>query len=242
MGDDRFGPTQAVLLAVLLPVGALFVGSLVARQAASSAGVGVGSFAGTVLTTIGYQGVGIGVVAFFYYRWRGDPIDHLGLAIPGRRELAWAGGGLAVLVGVWIGTNAFTQYFGVPVAEHQLGALSQPNQILTFVVLSFLIVAPGEELLYRGLVQGTLREAFGAWPSIAGASALFALNHVTALVATGANAGTATAVTIGLVLVLSLVLGYLYERTETLVVPVLIHAGFNGLQFGLRYVEVTGAL
>jgi membrane protease YdiL (CAAX protease family) len=242
MREGRIDPKRAVLLAVVLPVIALLVGSIVARQAAASAGVSVDSFAGMVLATVGYQGMGIGVVAFFYYRWRGNPIEHLGLAVPGRRELGWAGGGLAVLVGVWLGTNALTQHFGVPVAEHQLGALSEPSQILVFIALSFLIVAPGEELLYRGLVQGTLREAYGAWPSIAAASALFALNHVGALVTTDASAGTATAVTIGLVLVLSILLGYLYERTETLVVPILVHAGFNGLQFGLRYVEVTGTL
>jgi membrane protease YdiL (CAAX protease family) len=242
MRGDRLDPARAALLAVLLPVAALVVGNTVALQAAASVGVDIDSFAGMLVATVGYQGVGIGVVAFFYYRWRGDPIEHLGLTVPDRRQLAWVAGGLTVLVAVWFGTNAVTQYFGIPVAEHQLGALSQPYQLLVFVVLSFAIVAPGEELLYRGLVQGTLRDAYTAWPSIVGASVLFALNHVTALVATGANPGTATAVTIGLVLVLSLVLGYLYERTETLVVPILVHGGFNGLQFGLRYVEVTGGV
>ena len=240
MARDRLDPTWAALLAVALPVTALLVGSLLAQQIAASAGVGLDSFAGMVIATIGYQGLGIGLVAFFYYRWRGDPVDHLGLAVPDRRALAWAGGGLVVLVGLWFGANALAQYAGIPVAEHQLGELSEPNQILIFVALSFLVVAPGEEVLYRGLVQGTLREAYGAWPSIAGASALFALNHVGALVTADASPGTATAVTIGLVLVLSLVLGYLYERTETIVVPILVHAGFNGLQFGLRYLDVTG--
>jgi len=182
------------------------------------------------------------VVAFFYYRWRGDPIEHLGLAVPDRRAILWAGGGLVALVATWFGTNLLAQSAGVSLADHQLGALSEPGQILAFVGLSFVIVAPGEELLYRGLVQGSLREAFGPWRSIAGASVLFALNHVTALVATGAGSGLATAVTIGLILVLSVVLGGLYERTGTLVVPVLVHGCFNGLQFGLRYVEVTGAI
>jgi membrane protease YdiL (CAAX protease family) len=242
MAEDRLDPLSAALLAIVLPVVALLVGSLVAQEAAASAGVALDSFAGMVLTTLGYQGVGIATVAFFYYRWRGDPIGHLGLAVSDRRELALAGGGLALLVGLWVGTNALTQHFGIPVAEHQLGAISEPNQILVFVVLSFLVVAPGEELLYRGLVQGTLREAYGAWTSIAAVSALFALNHVGALVTAEASAGTATAVTIGLVLVLSIVLGYLYERTETLVVPILVHGGFNGLQFGLRYLEVTGGV
>jgi membrane protease YdiL (CAAX protease family) len=242
MAKERLGPTRAALVAVVLPVTALVLGSLLAQRGAALAGVGLESFPGLVLATIGYQGVGIGVVAFFYYRWRGDPIEHLGLVVPDRRALAWVGGGLFVLVGLWFGTNVLSQYVGIPVAQHQLGALSEPNQILAFVALSFLVVAPGEELLYRGLVQGTLRDAFGPWLSIAGASALFALNHVSALVTAEAGAGTGMAVTIGLVLVLSVVLGYLYERTETLVVPILVHGGFNGLQFGLRYVDVTGVL
>jgi membrane protease YdiL (CAAX protease family) len=242
MAEGRLDSKQAAVLAVVLPVTALVLGSLLTQRVAALAGVGLESFPGLVLATIGYQGVAIGVVAFFYYRWRGDPIEHLGLEVPDRRALAWAGGGFLVLVGLWFATNALSQYFGVPVAQHQLGALSEPNQILLFVALSFLVVAPGEELLYRGLVQGTLRDAYGPWLSIAGASALFALNHVSALVTAESSAGTAVAVTIGLVLVLSIVLGYLYERTETLIVPILVHGAFNGLQFGLRYLDVTSAL
>jgi membrane protease YdiL (CAAX protease family) len=240
MREGRLDPVQAMLLAVTFPVGALLVGSIVGAQAIDAAGVGGGSFAGLVGTTLAYQGIGVATVAGLYYRWRGDPIEHLGLSLPGRRELRWAGGGVTALVGLWFGVSVLARHLGVPPAGHQLGALSEPGQILVFVALSFLVVAPGEEVLFRGLVQGTLREAVGPIPAIGGASALFALNHVTALV--GAGDGPGMVVSLGLILLLSLVLGALYERTETIVVPVIVHGCFNGFQFGLRYLEVTGVL
>ncbi|MFC7197304.1 CPBP family intramembrane glutamic endopeptidase [Halosimplex aquaticum] len=56
---------------------------------------------------------------------------------------------------------------------------------LLLIPLSFLVVGPGEELLYRGLVQGTLRETLHPARAIVLASALFASIHLFSLTGEG---------------------------------------------------------
>jgi membrane protease YdiL (CAAX protease family) len=44
------------------------------------------------------------------------------------------------------------------------------------------------------------------------------------------------------VTVLSLVLGWVYYRTENLLVPIFVHGAFNAIQFAGLYVRLTGGL
>jgi hypothetical protein len=48
------------------------------------------------------------------------------------------------------------------------------------------------------------------------------------------------AVSLSVVFVLSLVLGYSYARSENLVIPILIHGTYNALTFFAMYARVTG--
>jgi len=80
-----------------------------------------------------------------------------------------------------------------------------------------------EELLFRGLFQTVIRTFLAdlklpqpAWLSIAASSVLFAAAH--------ADAGHWPAL-----FVLSLCIGYSYEKSGSLFRPILIHALFNGL-------------
>ena len=86
------------------------------------------------------------------------------------------------------------------------------------VVFSTVVLAPVvEEIVYRGLLQSTLRNYFrGPWPTVLLASALFAAMHM--------NPHAFPAL-----FALGVVLGYNYERTGRLLAPMLIHALFNGV-------------
>jgi membrane protease YdiL (CAAX protease family) len=106
---------------------------------------------------------------------------------------------------------------------------------LALVPLSFLLIGPGEELLFRGVVQGRLRQAFSPIAAVVIASAIFAAVHVVAL--SGSAGGRA--VTVGVLFLPSLVFGAAYERTGNLVVPSLIHGGYNATLFGLFYLSLT---
>jgi membrane protease YdiL (CAAX protease family) len=123
---------------------------------------------------------------------------------------------------------------GVEAASNQAGelAIDNPELVLVLVPLSILLIGPGEELLFRGVVQGTLRRRFGPVVSVGLASAIFASVHFVAL--TGGVGGRL--VTIGVLFLPSLVFGALYEHTENLVVNALVHGAYNATLFTLVYV------
>lgn len=126
-----------------------------------------------------------------------------------------------------------------PVVDAGTDASDPATALLVLTVLSFLVIAPIEELLFRGVIQGRLREEYGPAKAIGGASAMFALMHLPGL--TGSLPGRL--LTVAGLFAISLVFGWLYERTETLVIPWVVHGLYNASLFGLLYVLVSsGAL
>ncbi len=115
-------------------------------------------------------------------------------------------------------------------------ASGNPDIFLLLIPLSFLLIGPGEELLYRGLIQGLLRKTFRPARAIVLASALFAVVHVFSL------SGAGKLVSIGTVFTLSLILGILYEYTDNLVVPILVHGAYDAVLFSLQYLMATGQI
>jgi membrane protease YdiL (CAAX protease family) len=103
------------------------------------------------------------------------------------------------------------------------------------MLVSALVLAPlFEEVIYRGLVQSAMLTHFGPaarWPIILAAALLFAAIHAGAV---------AWHVLPGL-MVLGVLLGWLYERTGSLLAPVLVHMGFNLLNVVLALVMAKAA-
>ncbi len=94
------------------------------------------------------------------------------------------------------------------------------------VVLTVVLLAPlFEELIFRGMMQTTLLQLGGGrrWPAIAYTSLFFALIH----------SGIATPHALPMLYILSLALGWAYERWGSLWVPILVHVLFNGVQIAL---------
>jgi membrane protease YdiL (CAAX protease family) len=93
------------------------------------------------------------------------------------------------------------------------------------VVVATVAVAPvAEELFFRGVAfNAWLREA-GRWWAYLGSAALFAAIHVS----------LATVVPIFL---LGLTLAWIYERTRSLVGPIVLHATFNALSVTLALLD-----
>ena len=85
------------------------------------------------------------------------------------------------------------------------------------IVFGAVVMAPlSEELLYRGLLQSLLRRWLSRpWSAILVTSAVFAVVHSSLYKDWPA------------LFMLSVVLGYNYERTGRLVAPIVIHALFN---------------
>jgi membrane protease YdiL (CAAX protease family) len=86
----------------------------------------------------------------------------------------------------------------------------------------------GEEVFYRGYVQGQLRHRMGAAPAIAIASVLYAVRHYTqVLLAWPAVPWGAATVWVAACLLVGVALGVLYDRTRSLLPPVAAHTLFN---------------
>lgn len=244
MSDSTFDEWVLRVTTLLLALG-VGAGGL-AFGFALTLGVGLGlRFAGVpltpslsiVLSVVLLQGVAFGSVAYAYARYRDDTARFLTFRWPSLRELGLAFGGWVGALAALIVIGALLQATNAPTASNQIAnyGLEHPEVLLLLIPLSFLLVGPGEELLFRGVVQGTLRERFGPVPAVLLASLIFASVHFTSL--SGAVAGRV--VTIAALFVISLFLGALYEYTENLTVPALVHGAYNATQFLILYVSIA---
>jgi membrane protease YdiL (CAAX protease family) len=115
--------------------------------------------------------------------------------------------------------------------------LGLPMETVRVTYLGFLVVWAGfgEEVFYRGYVQGVLRERKGARYAIVAAAALFAVRHYMQMgllfpkyPVFAATAWVAMAFPVGIVL------GLIYDKTKSLWIPVAVHYVFNIIPFLIR--------
>ena len=145
--------------------------------------------------------------------WRADTV---------RAAAAWI-----ISLPVCFGLLLLTIWLIRAVAPEHADKLIQPHGMLEVlervstpwrvgVFISAVVLAPiGEELLFRGLVQSSIRQyTQRPWLAVGIASALFAIAH-------GEQHGWPA------LMALSMIMGYNYERTGRLTSPILIHALFN---------------
>ena len=188
------------------------------------------------LSVVAGQGVAFGGFALAYLRWTGRGLGFVRARVPTLRDLGWSVGGFAVLYFGLVVISVVLSSAGVQSASNAVEQFGEqdPRVFLLLIPLSFLFIGPGEELLYRGVVQGRLRESFGPVAAILLASLVFSLVHI------GSLQGAGKLTYLAVLFVLSPILGYAYERTDNLVVPSLIHGAFNAVQFYAAYLAATG--
>ena len=231
---------RSLLTAVALAVSGFFVGAIVVfltAQVLIFAGVNVMNSPAVqlVISTVMLQGVTFGLLAISYLKLSGLGFDFLALRRPTIRDAGWTVGGILAFFVLYRALNLIISTLGVPVAKNQVAQVGaqNPEVLLLLVPFSLLFVGPGEELLFRGLVQGTLRRAFHPWSAILLASTIFAVSHATAL------SGDGQLTYMAIVFVLALVLGAVYEHVENLVIPAMIHGVYNAVLFAALYFQVT---
>jgi membrane protease YdiL (CAAX protease family) len=160
-----------------------------------------------------------------------DQWDLVGVSRPTPRDAA------LVLAG---GATLFAFQYGALFVLGEIGLTTGQNRAvvpdgdpvtyyLVMIAVSLLVVGPVEEALFRGVVQGGLRRAFDAAPSILLASVAFGLIHFPSVSGTGGERWAYVAV----VVVLGAVLGVLYERTGNVVVPGLAHGVYNAVIYAV---------
>lgn len=223
-GLALLGPLLAIVLSIPVLVVDMYVGlPLLALLA---------------LALVSGQYLAFGGLALGYLRSRGLDLggirSYLGISRPGIREFVVIIGGWVLIFALLLVMSFLVQLLGTEPApnESAVQAFENPGIIPPLIVAMFLIVGPSEEILFRGVVQGRLREYFGPVLSIGYASAVFAAIHFLALT----GGGTARLLTIAILFVPSLVFGAVYEYTDNLAVPALLHGLHNSVLLALLYV------
>jgi membrane protease YdiL (CAAX protease family) len=134
--------------------------------------------------------------------------------------------------------NSVATAMGHPSPPVNHGILQQMQELawgaeLAGLLISAVLVAPVlEEFFFRGLVQTWLLAVWGGakrWPVVLTAAAVFSVVHL----------GAVTWHALPGLFVLGIVLGWLYERTGSLLPAVLVHMAFNG--FNVAFV-LSGAV
>ena len=108
--------------------------------------------------------------------------------------------------------------------------LQRPPELIAarYILFIQLWAGLGEELFYRGYVQARLRDRWGPMPAIATASILYAVRHYTqVLLAWPAVPWGAATLWVAATLVVGVALGVLYDRTRSLLPPIVCHYAFN---------------
>ena len=142
----------------------------------------------------------------------------------GRHLRLGVGLGVGAILGSTIVVGILVALTGSEATPDQVltGAITEtPLQLLLAVVAAVVLAPLAEELLFRGLLHRALRSRLRIVPAAAISSVLFALVHVDV-------AFSQPLALVGLTLV-GAIMAVAYERTGSLLVPVVIHAVHNAI-------------
>lgn len=228
-------PVVALLLATLLVAAADAVtapwGLGLPLGPVSYLAVGVTTYLLLALVVLGTLRVGHLGRGYLDVRW------------PTRRDWGYLVGGFVGLFAVAVAAETAVRAVGLPVAQLQVteyvvaGRLAdQPWVLLAMIPIMLLLVGPVEELLFRNLLQKSLYGRLSSAGAVVLASVIFALWHVPALY--GASA-TAVVVALGLITLTGLILGWLYLRTRSVVVPAAVHGLLNAVGLAFLYLSLS---
>jgi membrane protease YdiL (CAAX protease family) len=132
---------------------------------------------------------------------------------------------LVVIILLWIKPDANIDIDQT--AVHFLKSTMPYPVLLTLTVICLVFLAPIiEELLFRGFFQSWLKSKMGRWPAIVVASLVFAGFHFS-ITQQFANVELLFSL-----FVLSMFLGYLFERQNSIWAPIGLHTVFNGISVG----------
>jgi hypothetical protein len=233
------GPARVVLalvVAVVLAALGLGVGSLLVRGAVTlleSNGVTVTPTRAVLLSTVLLQGVAFGSVSLVYLRLRGLGPAYLGVRVPSLREWFTVASGWVLALAGAVTMVVVVVVTGLDPAANRVGELGEADPLVfaLLIPVSFLLIGPGEELLFRGVIQNSMVESLGRVPGILLATLLFAAAHVFSL----AGPLSGRAVTVLLLFVPGLVLALTYDYSGNIVVPSLVHGAYNATLFALSF-------
>lgn len=170
--------------------------------------------------------LGFLAVALVYLAVRVFPSNSISFRVPSRRGVAWIAAIPVLTAGAGFVLEPLLASINIvqPPASSGMAIDDFGTRPLLWIVVFFgwfVFAAPAEELLFRGIIQGRLRQSFAAVPGILLAAVCFGLMHVpVAVLSTGMAPASAFVETF----VGGAIFGIAYERTDNLLVPSVAHA------------------
>lgn len=176
------------------------------------------------ITRYGLQ-YGFLMLAVAYIFYRGSTDQFIRVKRLDFEGIVWIVFAPVALIGLSLVFNPVLAAMGIEMntTEPTADPTATLAQFAVFFVAAWLVAAPSEELLFRGVIQGRLRETMGPIGAVIIAAIIFALMHILV----GVLEGQPVAGIVGWgveTFAGGLVFGTAYERTENLVVPSVIHA------------------
>ncbi|MXR40941.1 CPBP family intramembrane metalloprotease [Halobaculum sp. WSA2] len=179
--------------------------------------------------------VGFAGFAAVYLHRAADAERFVPVRVPTPRDVGWIAVAAFGVPIVGVAGAAVLSAVGLPEPMPGGGhadVLSNPALWPVAFVGLYLFAAPAEEAVFRGIVQGRLREAFGFAGTVLVSAAVFGLLHFLVGLLTPA-VGFDGSLYWGLsALVPGVIWGYAYERTRNLVVTSVAHAMSWTVPFG----------
>lgn len=186
--------------------------------------------------------LGAVTIGLLYFRVSDKSIDYIDIHIPHKRQLAIIIGGTLALLLAFFAIGAGTSFFGgAEASEHSMqqtvsNGNVDPQFILVMIPISFLVIGPSEEFIFRNLVQKRLYEDFSKTASVILASGIFALIHFPTY-ATGAF--SEILISLGSVFIFSVILGTAYAWSKNLLIPAVMHGTYNAVIFANWYTALA---
>lgn len=211
----RDEPVRTLGVALSLSLGGVVFGVVSAVTVSTIYGAIVpqGSFGFDLLYRYLVQ-PGFALVALGYVYFRGDIARFIRLRPPSLEGVLWIFSGIVVEWGTrMLSEVVFEATHGSWVPKWTI-LVGDPTAIPVALVVIFVVMAPAEELLYRGAIHGRLREGFDVVPRVVVGALLFGVPHL--FFSGGLPSFVVTSVT-------GLGLATAYERTDNLVVPIGMH-------------------
>ncbi|MFA9503962.1 lysostaphin resistance A-like protein [Natrinema sp. H-ect1] len=187
-----------------------------------------------ILSFLGFVLVGALYLAVTDRGW-----SYVDLRTPTLRDLGYALAGVVGGFAFFVLVSLLVQLFSLPTADNSVTTYIGDDQTMVLVMIGivFFFNAPAEEFLYRNIVQKRLYDAFSRPRAVAIASLIFGLIHFP-VYAVLSESLLATMVPVVVVVGGAAIFGFLYAKTDNLLVPIAAHAAFNAVQFGLLYLAL----
>lgn len=180
---------------------------------------------------ISLSALGVTVLAYVRLRYPESFGRLFGTVRPAARHLAIGlGVGLLAFFVIALGMGNLVElvfrFMGAdaPPIQEDLRQLAEEPATTPFLVIGAGLVGPiAEELFFRGMLFTALRRHLDLWPAAGISGLLFAVVHIQTSL-------EGYIVVVALIFPLGILLGWLYERTGSLVVPMVTHAVYNIIQ------------